>query len=381
MLKKVANGLQPQSTMGATKVHRDQGPIQSAGAPSRAYSKRPPTGCKPQPAMGATKVHGANKFHTATRVHTRHLFESALVLSMAEIHQLITQSGIDEARRQAVTKLEKQVVDAAYRVLSDDAERIGFTYSGFALTYLPHKPHDSGIWRREGHNVTMVLQSGVTESGGEIGIPYGSYARFILLFLQSEAIRTGSREVELGRSMRIWLGSMGLSIGGKTYRLMAEQAKRISACNLTFFATQAGGKEIMRKGSFVDGSITMTDVVSEQPTLWQQSVLLNAEFYKALREHPVPLSESALRAIGPRSMVIDVYIWLAYRLHALKSPVDVGWPALHAQFGAGYGRLRDFRAQFNDTLKLALAAYPDARVSSSERGIVLYPSRPSVTKS
>lgn len=181
--------------------------------------------------------------------------------------------------------------------------------------------------------------------------------------------------------MRIWLGSMGLSIGGKTYRLMAEQAKRISACNLTFFATQAGGKEIMRKGSFVDGSITMTDVVSEQPTLWQQSVLLNAEFYKALREHPVPLSESALRAIGPRSMVIDVYIWLAYRLHALKSPVDVGWPALHAQFGAGYGRLRDFRAQFNDTLELTLAAYPDARVSSSERGIVLYPSRPSVTKS
>ena len=82
---------------------------------------------------------------------------------MAEIHQLITQSGIDEARRQAVTKLERQVVDAAYRVLSDDAERIGFTYSGFALTSLPHKPHDSGIWRREGHNVTMVLQSGVTE--------------------------------------------------------------------------------------------------------------------------------------------------------------------------------------------------------------------------
>ena len=44
----------------------------------------------------------------------------------------------------------------------------------------------------------------------------------------------------------------------------------------------------------------------------------------ALSEHPVPVSESALRAIRPRSMVIDIYIWLAYRLHALKRDVDVG---------------------------------------------------------
>jgi hypothetical protein len=56
----------------------------------------------------------------------------------------------------------------------------------------------------------------------------------------------------------------------------------------------------------------MTDVFGDQPTLWQERVLLNEEFYRALREHPVPLSETALRAIGPRSMVIDTAIWLAY---------------------------------------------------------------------
>jgi hypothetical protein len=76
---------------------------------------------------------------------------------MAEVHQLIIQEGIDEARRQAITKHERMVVEAAYRVLSDDAERMGFTYSGFALTSLPHKPQDSSTWRREGHNLTLVL--------------------------------------------------------------------------------------------------------------------------------------------------------------------------------------------------------------------------------
>ena len=62
-----------------------------------------------------------------------------------------------------------------------------------------------------------------------------------------------------------------------------------------------------------------------EPSLWQERVLLNEEFYRALREHPVPVSEAALRAIGPRSMVIDIYIWLAYRLHALRRDVEVSW--------------------------------------------------------
>src|ERR1700723_3040784 len=129
---------------------------------------------------------------------------------MAEVHQLIVRQGIEEARRQAVTKHERQVVEAAYQVLSDDAERIGFTYSGFALTSLPHKPQQSATWRREGHNLTLVLQAGVDRNERSLGLPYGSYARFILLFLQSEAIRSGSREVELGASMKRWLMSMGL---------------------------------------------------------------------------------------------------------------------------------------------------------------------------
>ena len=298
---------------------------------------------------------------------------------MAEVHQLIVRQGVEEARRQAVTKHERALVEAAYQVMSEEAEKLGFTYSGFALTCLPHKPQSEPIWRREGHNLTMLIQSGVDRTGGMLGVPYGSYARFILLFLQSQAIKTGNREIELGRSMRVWLGNMGLSIGGTTYRMVNEQARRISGCNLTFYADR-DNKEVMRRGGFVDGSITLTDVVSDQPSFWQERVLLNEEFYKALQNHPVPLNESALRAIGPRSMVLDIYIWLSYRLHALKTDVDVSWPSLYAQFGAGYRRLRDFRAGFIEGLELALAVYPEAGVGLEEKGITLRPSKPAISR-
>src|SRR6516225_10093432 len=287
---------------------------------------------------------------------------------MAEVHQLIIQHGIEEARRQAVTKHERMVIEAAYQVLSDDAERMGFTYSGFALTSLPHKPQQSSTWRREGHNLTLVLQAGVDRNEKSVGLPYGSYARFILLFLQSEAIRTRSREVELGRSMKVWLGTMGLSIGGKTYKQVNEQARRISGCSLTFFADRAGA-QIKSRGGFVKTEITMA-ALEEQPAFWQDRVVLDEDFYRALREHPVPVSDTALRAIGPRSLVIDIYIWLAYRLHALRKDVEIGWPSLHAQFGAEVGRIRGFRKYFIDCLAFATAAYPEARVELGERGVI-----------
>jgi hypothetical protein len=79
-------------------------------------------------------------------------------------------------------------------------------------------------------------------------------------------------------------------------------------------------------------------------------------------------------------MVIDVYIWLAYRLHALKHDVEIGWQALYAQFGAGYTRLRAFRAQFLEALHLACAVYPEANIAIGDRGVILRPSRPAVAK-
>ncbi len=94
----------------------------------------------------------------------------------------------------------------------------------------------------------------------------------------------------------------------------------------------------------------------------------------------MPVSDNALRAIGPRSLVIDIYIWLAYRLHALHKDVEIGWPALHAQFGAEVGRLRGFRKYFIECLAIALAAYPEANVAIGERGLILRPSRPAIAK-
>ena len=300
---------------------------------------------------------------------------------MAEVHRLIRQHGLEGARALAASKTDRQAIDAAAAILGDEDGRFGITHAGFAMTSLPHKRIEEHLWRREGHRTTLLVESGRDRRGNLVGVPYGSFARLILLYLQTEAVRTGSPEVELGRSMKSWMGRMSLTTGGRTYQLVTEQARRISACRLTFFTERQNGGEARHNGAFVQDAISFAGVMEDdQPSFWQDRVRLDDGFWRSLKEHPVPVREEAIRAISTRSLAIDVYIWLAYRLHSLTKPTAVSWAAVHAQFGAGFKLARQIKPTFLEALKLALAVYPEAQVEPGASGITLHPSAPAVPR-
>jgi hypothetical protein len=300
---------------------------------------------------------------------------------MGDVHRLILTHGLDGARKLADTKAERAAIDAAGVVMAEEESRLGITHAGFAMTSLPHKRIEEGLWKREGHRTTLLVESGRSRTGDLVGVPYGSIARLILLYLQTEAVRTNTPEVELGRSMKSWMGRMSLTTGGKTYQLVTEQARRISACRLTFFADRGNGTEARHNGAFVQDAITFASVIDDdQPTLWQDRVRLDPSFWQSLRNHPVPVREEAIKAIGTRSLAIDVYIWLAYRLHSLAKSTPVSWTAVHAQFGAGFRLVRQIKPTFMEALNLALAVYPEAHVDADRQGLVLHPSPPAVPK-
>ena len=295
---------------------------------------------------------------------------------MGAVHQLILIRGIDAAKASTADKAERLCIDAACAVMSDEEQRIGVMHAGFAMTALPHKAVQDTLWVRQGGAVRLIVESGTGPDRLPIGLPYGANARMILLYLQTEAVRTRSREVELGRSMNQWLGAMGIDNGGKSYRLIREQSRRLSLCRLTFYRV-TDAATFVTNGSFVRSAI-LPSHEGDQLQLWQESVKLDEGFYQSLIEHPLPLQEAAIKKVSRRSMAIDIYVWLAYRLHTLSRPTPVSWKALHEQFGAGFNRLRAFREKFREPLALALAAYPEAKTSIDEVGMVLYPSEPPV---
>jgi hypothetical protein len=299
---------------------------------------------------------------------------------MADIHQLILTDGIQRANELANDKPTRQRIAAASRILADEEYRIGITHAGFAMTSLPHRSVADRVWIREAPGVKLLVESGHDGDGKPVGLPYGAVARLILLYLQTQAIRTGSCEVELGRSMHEWLNAMGIDPGGTSYRAVREQSRRLSLCRLTFRRPLEGGTLVSNAG-FVQDAIIPDEQGAWQPRLWQEVVRLDPRFYKSLKEHPLPLREAALKEIASRSLAIDAYVWLAYRLHALSRPTPMSWTALHRQFGAGFSLVRQFKAKFREPLALALAVYPEARVDIGDQAVVLHPSPAPVPES
>lgn len=300
---------------------------------------------------------------------------------MGEIHELIVRMGREQAKALQSSPEKRALVDIAAAVLEEERRDLGITYSGFALTALPHRRlADDEPWERRGHKVRLLIEPGrlPTATGFKrFGVPYGSRARMILLYLQTRAIQTDCREIELGKTMHNWMDRMGLAIGGKTYKEVREQAARISACNLTF-AWDDGASIGFEKDTIVKGGISFSVEDSHQGSLWEERVLLSETFFRELKAHPVPVWEPALRHLQNNSAAIDIYIWLAYRLHSLANSRPVTWLALYDQFGTGYARLRDFRKRFIEALQLAMAVYPEARVDIEDTGLVLHPSRPPI---
>lgn len=297
---------------------------------------------------------------------------------MGTIHQLILDCGVEQAKARTADKLDRQCVETAFAVMSDEAQRIGIMHAGFAMTALPHKAIEDSVWVRQGGSIKLRIESGMDADDARVGLPYGAIARIILLYLQTEAVRTRSREVELGRSMNQWLAAMGIDNGGKTYRLVREQSRRLSLCRLTFYRLTDEATVVTNGGFVRDAILSNRGRDDGQLPLWREAVCLDEGFYRSLIDHSLPLRLAAIQKIAHRSMALDVYVWLAYRLHQLTKPTAITWRALHDQFGGGFRHIRQFRAKFKEPLSLALAAYPEATLDIGGNGVVLHPSAPPV---
>jgi hypothetical protein len=305
---------------------------------------------------------------------------------MGMVHDLLDTKGRQVTRDLIEGRRGPRIVEAAANWSADEDLGTGYIYSGWCQTALPHRrPSDNSlIWKLETDSMTLLVEPGVrVQPGGKpshVGVPFGAIARLILIYLQSEALRTGSRDIELGGSLRAFLGRLGITVGAKTVALVREQAERISRCRLTFHGA-ARGFSVLVNQNIVDVAMFVDGIGAEgQGTLFVETARLSESFFQQLRQHAVPLDESAIRAIHNSSMALDVYCWLAYRLHVLTAPKAITWAALAGQFGAGIKLRKHFKPAFIEGLGLAQAVYRDARIETTETGVILKPSPPPVRK-
>lgn len=304
-------------------------------------------------------------------------------LAMGNLHDLIAARGKKAALEGGVAR--RDVIEAAAAYLADESDALACAYSGWAQCALPHRrlPPDQP-WEVASGPMALVVEPGRRrKEDGTLewcGVPFGSHARLILLYLQTQALRRDSREVPLGDSWRDWLHRMGLSWGGNTGRSVREQAELLSRCKLTFHLGQPGRHGMINQAFIESALFVEVDEEGRQGRLALDTATLSEAYFRQLKKHPLPLEEAAIRTLANDSAALDCYLWLAYRLHSLSQPKLIPWKALKEQHGRGYRELKHFKARFPTLLGLATAVYPAARVEVRDDGVLLHPSGPPISR-
>lgn len=281
-------------------------------------------------------------------------------------------------------KLTKSVDSLINQALAIEAEAaqeagaLGFMARAMVQATLPHKKVEGTEFTRVNGNYTLTLLA-----PSKVGLPYGSIPRLLLAWVTTEAVRTKSRELELGDSMSSFMRELGLSpTGGTRGDITRLKDQTLRLFSSTISATYEDGDRIADLGyRLADKTVLWWHGKQpDQAGLWQSSVTLSERFFSEVVDRPVPIDIRALKALKRSPMALDLYTWLTYRVSYLKKPTTIPWEALAMQFGSDYARLRDFRAAFLAELKKVALVYPAVAVDASEDGLMVKPAPTHIPK-
>lgn len=271
-------------------------------------------------------------------------------------------------------------------------EGISFQYVPLIQCSFPHGDpgNVSSFTRRNGW---LELTLGTTRP--ETGLPYGVPARLLTIYCASEAMRTRSPEIFLGKSVHDFLRLLDIPItrGARgSLTVYTNQLLRLvhSTLSIDENIQDAKGRAgiHIRQALFVDEAQLWWDESTSNGHGSKRSLLgtgsslvLSHVLFDSILERSAPLATNAIKQLRKSPMDLDVYAWLVHRLFTLSRPSMVSWEQLGGQFGHGYVEQRMFKRFFCDSLKRVLAVYPGAKLNVTQTGVLLLPSKPHVAKS
>jgi hypothetical protein len=278
--------------------------------------------------------------------------------------------------------------------LEVDGERnIGFAPGLVAQVSLPYRnPGDIPRWERTNGLINLTMSPGTfTEQGRNGGTKvtkyaYGMTPRHAFVWLATEAIRTNSPHIELGRNLGDFLKKIGKDDSGKSYRDTSTQLLALFTATMSVEAVHSSADTFAVSGANFVVAKSHRLYWSKNETLgrdglFNSEVTLSADFFQSIMDSPVPIDLDAVKALGRSPMRVDMYVWLTWRMSTLSRVTKIRWTDLAMQFGAQYGRTRGFREKFRDEIVHVQRIYPDLRVDCDHREYVtLYPSRTHVPR-
>jgi len=283
--------------------------------------------------------------------------------------KLLIRGAVETNVDEPVLTLEKEA--------KGSAQEVGYAARLLVQATLPHSKPETGIYEFERSNGYVTLKITADKS---CGLPFGTYPRLLLAWIATEAVRTKSPHIELGKSFNAFMTKLGIAAGGgprgSATRLRDHMQRLFSA---TVSATYQRNGEWCRMAfcPIEQASMFWDPKQPEQIGIWNSQISLNQRFFEEITHKPVPVDMHALKMLSKsRSpMALDIYQWLTHRLSYLREATTVPWAALQLQFGGDYKLVRQFKAKFIGHLKEVLKFYHQAKVEPTQQGLLIRPSK------
>lgn len=294
----------------------------------------------------------------------------------------------------APSKATDKLIDTAVEIRQDAPEDddIAFLAREFIQCTLPHSnPGNLPGWGRTNGWLGVGIVPGFDFiKNKSIGFPYGSLPRLLLFWMNTEAVRKGSRRLEMGSSFAEFVRALGLdpSRGGSRsdHVRLKNQMQRLFAATISF-QSKLENKGLVGEHR-VNLEVTKTSQLwwdpksPDQISLFGSWIELGEAFFELVTAAPVPVDVRALRALKRSPLALDLYAWSTHKALAVarkgKSQF-VPWRGLMTQFGADYTDHHNFKKKAQDALRKIQAVYPGLKLSDATGGLIVLPtSRPAV---
>ena len=258
---------------------------------------------------------------------------------------------------------------------------MAFAHAVFCQVGLPRSKVEGREFMRQSGAAWVNVQAGYLDEGrGPVQqpIPYGALPRLALAHLSTYAVRHKTRDIPIGDSAAQFLELMGMDTQGARYANLRRQMHALAACRL-----QLGYKGRTFNGQAIEQfDAWLANKDTKQQALWPGLIVLSAHFYSSLLDGAVPLDMRALHALKGSALALDVYAWLAYRLHRIEGRgITLHWTSLREQFAQEYTGKdadRNFKGAFLPQLRKVLAVYPQAKAKPVRGGLLLMGSPPPI---
>jgi hypothetical protein len=294
-----------------------------------------------------------------------------------------------------LSKVERRSIDTGVAIAMDPPDQIAYQHTVLCQTSMPYRNPGQNIrvWDREQGAVSLRINAGDAKNPNtgewvELGLPFGPKPRLILAYLNAEALKTGSSVIEMDDSLTSFVrriqnmsGKAKSGPNGHEIRAFKDHLGRLAA-SIIRMAISREGHAFQVDSKVVTAFDLWFPKNENQRVLWPSTIQLSQDYFNSLQNHAVPLDERALGGLSHSAMALDIYAWLAQRLHRIPSgrPQFITWTAMKDQFGQGYKELKFFRRTFRKSLAQVLFQYPAAKLVEDGTGLTLRNSPPPVAR-